>query len=137
MLGLRARCALAAADRAPDPSGGPWLRSAAKDAALLEREGTAWAIAQARLARAGLASRRGRPDVAATLLRESRDRFLAADMEVCAAVADLRLGAALGGDHGAALRLAAEARLAAQAIRNPSRVADLFAPGFGRGRRDV
>ncbi|WP_435020094.1 serine/threonine-protein kinase PknK [Tundrisphaera sp. TA3] len=132
MYGLRARCALAAAGRASDPNGGPWLRSAARDAARLDREGTPWAIAQARLARAGIAALRGRADLVPNLLREARDRFRAADMEICAAVADLRLGETLDDD---ALRQEAHARLVDRSARRPSRVADLFAPGFGRPDR--
>ncbi len=131
MLGLRARCALAAAAGA-GAAGGRTLRVAARDAARLGRERLPWADAQARTVRAGLAAVRGRPVEAAGHLREAAGGFRACDMALCAAAADLRLGALLGGPDGDALADRAGAWMASQAVRRPDRVADLFAPGFPR-----
>jgi len=129
MLGLRARCALAAST----PAGaGPLLRVAARDAARLERERLPWADAQALTVRAGLAALRGRHGGAAAHLREAAARFRGCDMPLCAAAADLRLGAITGGPAGDALAGQAAAWMNSQAVRRPDRVADLFAPGFFR-----
>ena len=57
-LGLRARCALAAATTAADPR--PLIAKARRDARALERIGTAWARAYATQVRAQLAIARGR-----------------------------------------------------------------------------
>ncbi len=132
MLGVRGRCALAAAGGAGDPTRGPWLGSAGRDAARLEREGLAWASAQARMIRAGLASLQGRRDRVASHLREARDLFVESDMGVCAAVAGWRLGEALGGQEGRALVEQSDGDLRARSIRRPDRVIALFAPGLPR-----
>ena len=49
-------------------------------------------------------------------------------MALCAAAADRRLGEILGGEGLASW--ASVRRMAAEAVRRPDRVADLFAPGF-------
>src|SRR5262249_9812765 len=123
--GLRARCALAAAT-----GEGPHVRSAVRDAARLEREGLPWADAQASLVRAGLAALEGRRDEAVTHLGRSSARFRSCDMALCAAVADRRLGEALGGPDGRPLVERADGWMAAQGVRRPDRLANLFAPGF-------
>jgi eukaryotic-like serine/threonine-protein kinase len=127
MLGLRARCALAAAT-----GEGPHARAAGRDAARLEREGLPWADAQASLVRAGLASLHGRRAEAVAHLEQAAVRFRSCDMELCAAVADRRLGETLGGPDGRPLVERADGWMAAQGVRRPDRLANLFAPGFRR-----
>lgn len=130
MLGLRARCALAAAGASADPAADARLRAAGRDAARLEREGMPWSRAQARMMRAALSSLRGRQQEAAELLGDAAGRFRAAGMDLVAAVADLRLGAILGGPDGRLLIERSEAWMTSEGIRRPDRVAALFAPGF-------
>jgi hypothetical protein len=125
---LRAECALAVASRAA--ARGPWLRSAARDARRLEREGMPWTLAHARLIRAGIAAARGEAAGAATLLAEAIGRFEAVAMPLHAAAARRRLGGLLGGDAGRALIAAADAWMAGQQIRDPARMTALYAPGF-------
>jgi hypothetical protein len=50
---------------------------------------------------------------------------------LCAAVARLRAGQLLGGEAGAARVAEASAWMTAQDIRNPIRMCEVFAPGFG------
>ena len=128
MLGLRARCALAAAAASGRDVG--WLASARRDVSRLEREATPWARAQAALVRAGLAALGKRDAEAITELRVAANTFRAADMGLCAAVAERRLGALIGGDEGRDLRVRADAWMTVQSIRRPDRVAALFAPGL-------
>jgi len=127
MLGIRARCALAASRE--DAS---LIRAAERDAARLENERLPWADAQALLIRATIASLRGRHEEAIVKLRQTAARFRECDMALCAAVADLRLGELLSGAEGLALVQKADAWLSGQGILRPDRVADLFAPGFSR-----
>src|SRR6185312_6647094 len=126
MLGLRGRCALAAAATGGD---GPWLASARRDAARLDRERTVWARAQALSLRAGIAALQGRDAQAAVQFRAAAQAYRDADMALCAAVADYRLGMLGGGAAGRDLRQGAEAWMTGQGIRRPERVAALFAPG--------
>jgi hypothetical protein len=135
MLGLRARCALAAASAAGHAGGSVYLRAASRDADRLARERSPWAEAQASSTRAGLAALRGRGDEAVGHLRAASDRFRACDMALCAATTDRRLGALLGGEEGRSLVNQADAWLIAQAVRRPDRVADLFAPGAWPGEK--
>jgi hypothetical protein len=51
-------------------------------------------------------------------------------MELHGAVARRLRGRLRGGDQGLELERAADAILEAQGIRNPGRVANMFAPGF-------
>jgi serine/threonine protein kinase len=132
MLGLRARCALAAAS-AMSPSSSAksaYFRSAARDAARLERERLPWASAQAKLIRAGLAACRGYRDEAVAHLRAASAQFRECEMGLWASVADRRLGSLLGGDEGRMLIERSDAWLAAEAVRRPDRIADQFAPGI-------
>ncbi len=127
MLGLRARCALAAVcDQAS------LLQSAERDATRLSREKLPWADAQSLLIRAASAFLRGRDHEAVERLRQASAQFRDCRMELCGAVADRRLGEILGGDEGSSLIKTADAGMFAQGIQRPDRVADLFAPGFTR-----
>jgi hypothetical protein len=131
MLGLRGRCALAAAGQGGVPASVVSL--AASAAARLERERLPWADAQAALLRAGVAARRGRRSEAIARLRDAAARFQACGMDLCAAAAGRRLGAQLGGEEGRAAVAAADAFFARESVRQPARVTDLYVPGFDPG----
>ena len=125
----RARCALAAAVGAADP--GPLLRSAARDARRLRREGMDWSRALACPILAGIAAARGDTATAAALLADAVTRLEAVDMDLYAAAARRRLGEILGGDEGRAHVEKADSWMRQQTIRDPARMADVFAPTVG------
>ena len=127
----RAGCALAAA-RAEGPTAlrARLLREVDADVRSLLRDGQDWTRALARLLQAGCAAVRADAAGAAARLREAIAGFEALGMALHAAAARRRLGALLGGEEGRALLSAADAWMADQEIRAPSRMTDLFAPGF-------
>ena len=127
----RARSALAAAVDAADP--GPLLRAAERDARRLDREGMPWSRALACPIRAGVAAARGDRSQAATLFAEAVTRLEAVDMNLYAAASRRRLGEILGGDEGRAHVERADSWMMQQTIRNPARMADVFAPAVPRG----
>jgi hypothetical protein len=129
MRHLRARCALAAASGNSSPA--TLLRVAERDARSLEREGMPWASALAKLIRAGLSASAGDRDGALSRLAGAETALEAVDMRLYSAVARRRRGALLGGSEGAALIASADAWMSAQDIRNPARMAEMYAPGFG------
>ena len=110
----------------------PLLRRAEKSARRLERQQTAWAVALARLIRAGAASVRGDVIRAEGLLADAAERFDSADMGLFAASARRQLGHARGGDEGRVLIEQADAQMRAQSIRDPARMAACLVPGFAR-----
>ncbi len=120
------RGALAAAFGAADP--GPLLRFAERDARRLEREGMAWSRALALPILAGVAAARGDSSKAATLFNEAVKQLEAVDMNLYAAASRRRLGEILGGDPGRAQMEQADSWMNQQDIRNPARMADVFAP---------
>ncbi len=122
----RARCALAAAVGAAHP--GPLWRSALRDARRLEREGMPWSKALSLPIRAGIAAARGDRSRAATLFTEAVKQLEAVDMNLYAAASRRRLGEILGGDQGRAQLERADSWMNQQGIRNPARMADVFAP---------
>jgi hypothetical protein len=135
MLNLRARCALAVASRrggrtSGNPSVPPLLRMARRDARAIELERMPWSDPGAKLIRAALASLGGQTGCAIRLLEQAEGEFRAADMELHGAVARRLRGRLRGGDQGLELERAADEILEAQGIRNPGRVANMFAPGF-------
>ena len=69
------------------------------------------------------------PQSAAALRASADAQFTATDMALHAAVARRRRGELLGGVQGAALLAEADAWMTGQAIRNPSRMAAMLAPG--------
>jgi eukaryotic-like serine/threonine-protein kinase len=123
----QARCALAAAASAADPE--PLFRVAEKDAGRIERENMPWGTPMAKLIRAGLATFRGEIEKSISLLALAETGFEAADMALHAEVARRRRGQLLGGEQGRALVEAADKWMAQQMIKNPERMADMFAPG--------
>jgi hypothetical protein len=126
MWNLRAHAALTAAATADDRS--RLLRSAARDARRLACEGVPWAVAYARLIQGLLAAARGAHDEAAARLDEAAARFEAADMRLYAAAARARRGGLPGRVTDRALVADAHAWMADQGIRNPARMAAMYAP---------
>jgi hypothetical protein len=119
MRDLHGRCALAA--------GG--LRSAERDARLLQREQAPWAEELARLIQAQAALARGATARAVTLLREAIAGFERVAMALHAAAARRLLGRVVGGEEGQTLIAQADEWMKGQRIENPGRLACLLAPG--------
>ncbi len=116
-LGLKARCALAAAAAAADPR--PLLDEAQRAARALERIGSPWAVAYAQPIRAQLAIAAGADDVAATSLAAAADQFERLDMAMHAAAARYRASAIVGGAEGDTVKAASIERMRALGIINP------------------
>jgi serine/threonine protein kinase len=124
---LRGRAAVAtAAGSRGEPSA---VDDAESDARRIEKEGTAWGAALARLVRAGAASVRRDRGAALEHAAAAEQELAAADMALHAAVARRRRGELLGGAEGAALVAAADEWMAGQTIAEPARVAAMLAPG--------
>ncbi len=121
----RARGALAAAQDTVDPR--PLLRSAERDAQRLDREGMAWSRALAYPIRAGVAAARGDRSEAARLFAAGVTHLEAVDMNLYAAGARRRLGELLGGAEGQAQVERADSWMRQQTIRDPARMANVFA----------
>jgi len=101
-----------------------------RDIDLLAREKVPWIDAIAALLRAGLARVTGDQAAAHTALRAAIAGFQAQDMQLHAATARRQLGRLLGGSEGERLLADAESWMATQTIRDPSRIARVFAPGL-------
>jgi hypothetical protein len=127
---LRACAALCIAAGSTGPVRETFLRHAEKDARTIERERSHWGDPLALLIRAAVATLRGRPDRALSVLDKAASQFDQAGMPGHAAIARLRRGQLLGGEEGQALVLAGVAYMQRETIRNPARWADLLAPGF-------
>jgi serine/threonine protein kinase/tetratricopeptide (TPR) repeat protein len=141
-LHLRARSALSCAFRARakgtlagDARAKTLCRSAVSDARSLEREKNPWAQCLAFLVRASVAYLDGQVEKSTALLLRAETDLSAGGMALHAACARRIRGLLLAGgpakDHeGRALVSSAEAFLAHQHIRNPSRMCALLVPGF-------
>ena len=101
---------------------------ALRDARRLKREGMAWSRALSLPIRAGVAAARGDRSRAATLFALAVKQLEAVDMNLHAAASRRRLGEILGGDQGRAQLEQADSWMNQQGIRNPARMADVFAP---------
>jgi hypothetical protein len=123
---LRARSALAVAARAAHPRRS--LRDAEQWARRLERERMPYATALAKPLRAGVAALRGDKPAAVRHLAEAAEAFDAVNMGLFAAAARRRLGEWLGGDEGGALAERADAWMAKQKIKDPTRMAAAIIP---------
>jgi eukaryotic-like serine/threonine-protein kinase len=121
----RARCALAAVVGAADP--GPLVDAAERDARRLEREGMAWSLALACPIKAGVAAARGDTSHAVKLFALAVNQLEAVDMHLYAAASRRRLGEILGGDEGKAQVDRADTWMREKGIKNPARMADVFA----------
>jgi Cdc6-like AAA superfamily ATPase len=130
MVNLRAGAALAAA-ASKGRSAEAMLREAESAAKCIERAHARWGDPLALLVRAGIAAKRHNEAAAVGLLERAARGFVAADMALYARAADRHRGQLLGGTEGARLVAEADAWMAAQAIRQPARMAVMLAPGFG------
>lgn len=122
---LRARSALMASHQSADP--GSLLRSAERDARMLEQESAAWGKALGCLLRACVREMKsgvGGPDLFAT----AAARLEAVDLGAFAAAARYRQGERASGDEGARLKDEAVAWLAGQGVRDPLRMIRSHAP---------
>ncbi len=129
MQHLRARCALAAVEAGGDRQ--QLLRWAEADARRLERGRPPYARALARPVRAALAYARGETADAARLLHAGADELDALGWGAFGAGARRQYGRLVGGERGRAIVEAVDARLLAQGVKRPDRLARLQAPGFG------
>ena len=134
MLEMRARTAVAAAERSQQP--GPWLDRAARDARALEREGQAWGLAHAHYVRAAIAACRDDAARAAEELARAAELYERADMRLCAQLMRFRLGEIDTSEGARALREQAGRRLEGQGIASPVRWAAMSDPGFARISRE-
>jgi tetratricopeptide (TPR) repeat protein len=128
MINLRARSALQAAVGAAQPR--PFHRAALADARRLERERTLWSQPLAAALRAGVAAASGDRWGAAALLAAAEKGFTTVDMKLFAAAARRRRGELLDDAEGRRLVEQADAWMSGQEIRNPSRMAAMYVPGF-------
>jgi hypothetical protein len=129
MRDLRGRAAVAAAmsgDRT-------LLIRALADARALDRGTMPWGRAAAAAIRAGVAAVRGERHDALAQLRIAVPGFALVDMPLYAAAAQRRLGALLGGSEGKGLVATADARLIAEGVVRPDRMAAMLVPGFDAG----
>jgi serine/threonine protein kinase len=130
MLEVRARTAVAAAERSQQPA--PLLNQAERDARELEREGQDWGIAHAHYIRAAIAACREDTISASEELARAADLYDRADMALSAQLMRYRLGQILATDEARELRERAERWLQDQGIDTPARWAGMCAPGFAR-----
>jgi hypothetical protein len=127
MLQLRARAALAAAQRAEGAARSALLREAARDVAAVRREGMRWSMNIAALVAAGVASANGDCARADDELAAAERGFVRDEAVLHLAIAR-RQRAVLRG--GAAEVAALEAVMRAEGIAAPARMAAMLAPGF-------
>jgi hypothetical protein len=133
---LRARAALACAAAAPGKGErSSLLARAGRDLAQLAGEHLAWADGSVLTLRAGIASLAGDLEGARRELTRADAHYAAIQMTVHQACARLQL-ARLGGAEAEVLRQEAETSLAAEGVRNPSRMAGLWVPGAWEARRN-
>jgi tRNA A-37 threonylcarbamoyl transferase component Bud32 len=128
MRQMRAYSALAAAVTASNPK--PLLHAAKRDARRFRSEQLPWADGLDRYIRAALAVQSGDDGAARRLLDQAITAFESINMGLYAAATRRRLGQMIGGAEGQALMAEADAWMARQTIRNPARMAAVFAPGF-------
>jgi len=125
---MRARCALALAARTKNSHR---FLSVARDAARrIARERMRWSDPIALLLRAGVAHLEGRIPLAVRHLHDAADRFERADMKMYLAATRFRIGALQKDARGHDLYRQAEQWMAAQHIKNPTKMNRVLAPGF-------
>lgn len=133
-LYLRARAALAAVGERDESAS--VVSSAQADTESLAKEGAPWAAALACLLRACAAQITGDAPKAIALFSQAEDRLMQSGMTLHAAVARRRLGRLVGGMAGSRLIGESDAWMLASGVREPDRLAEIFAPG-GVGFRDA
>src|SRR6185503_2450849 len=125
-LGMRARCALAAATTASHPR--PLLSAARRDARALERIGTHWARAFATQLRAQLAIAEGAREPARTLFATAVEDFERLDMRLHALAAAYQSADLVGGAAGDTQRAATSAAMRTLGVADPEPMARAFIP---------
>jgi hypothetical protein len=137
-LSVRGRAAVAAAAQETDPSvRKEILKAADHDAGKMQREDMPWSNPLAQLMRAGAAATRGEAAKALDLLGAAEKGFAASDMALHVAVTRRRRGQLLAGDEGRQMVGAADTWMSSQDIREPSRIADVLAPGRWKINADM
>jgi eukaryotic-like serine/threonine-protein kinase len=121
---LRARSALAAARTGTNVE--QLLRSAERDAGILERESAAWGQALGALVRACVQASRGQ--TAPGTFKAAAEWLEAIDLATFAAAARYRQGERTDGEEGQQLRNSALDRLTNQGVRNPLKMILSHAP---------
>jgi serine/threonine protein kinase len=106
------------------------LAVAERHAGWIERARMPWADALAKLLRAGIAERAGKPEHAVALLRTASEGLAVSGMALHTAIARRILGRQLGGDEGRALVAAADTWLVAARVKDTAKVTAALAPGF-------
>jgi hypothetical protein len=130
MLELRARCAVAMAERSNEPA--PWLLQARRDAQRLHRERQTWAVAHAHYVQAAIAASEEDAARAGVELDAAASLYDQADMPLHAQIMRYRLGEIQAGAETRALRNDAELWMRNQGVVVPARWAGMYAPGFSR-----
>ncbi len=130
LLEIRARCALAMAEKPGEP--GVYLRRAGDDAVRLEKEGHKWALAHALYIRAGIAACQEDQVRAIDYLIRSAACYDEVQMPLRAQLLRYRLGEIQAGPETRALHDQAEQWLKGQGIVAPARWAGMYAPGFAK-----
>jgi len=128
LLELRARTALAMAEKATEPE--IYIRQAQQDAQALEKEGQAWALAHACYVRAGIAG--CEQDLARAIehLKRAVEKYEAADMPLRAQILRYRMGELDEATESREMRENAERWIRDHGIVSPERWAGMYAPGF-------
>ncbi|MGK2859119.1 MAG: serine/threonine-protein kinase [Thermoanaerobaculia bacterium] len=121
-MSARAKLAL----RAAGADGAPSLASVMRDVARIERNDAPWGNALALAIRAGAASLRDDRAVTVALLEQAESALEKSGMAMCSAVARRRRGQMLGDET---LVRAADARMSANGVARPDRIADVVLPG--------
>lgn len=130
MIELRARTAIAAAERSQQPA--PLLEMAERDAGRLDGEAQPWAMAHAHYIQAAVAACREDIVRAAEELQIASELYDRADMPLHSRLMQFRLGEIQTNQESRDLRDAAEQWLREQGIVAPVRWVGMLAPGFAR-----
>ena len=124
---LRGRILLASADGAGRSSA---VAEVAHWITRLEREKIGYAGVWAKLLRAGAAVREGERALAIDALGVAIAEAQAAEMSLCAAAAQRRLGELLRGSQGNDLVIEADRHMTALGVLAPAKMAEVIAPGW-------
>jgi serine/threonine protein kinase/prolyl-tRNA editing enzyme YbaK/EbsC (Cys-tRNA(Pro) deacylase) len=107
------------------------LAEASRDARRLRANKMPIASVQAALLEASIAYARGEPELAVSRLGETLPQLERRGMIGPMAAVRWRIGSAIGGDAGAALRAEATAALTAMGVSRPERMVNIWVPGWG------
>jgi eukaryotic-like serine/threonine-protein kinase len=134
LLEMRARTALAMAEKAPQPL--PYIQQAKQDADALEAEGLPWSRAHALYVRAAVAACEEDAVRAIEFLKLAVKSYDETDMPLRAHVLRYRLGESEEGTESRESRASAERWINDQGIVSPVRWAGMYAPGFAMISRE-